>query len=357
MSSLKTAFFPFALLLFALAGCGGMTDRPDPTPSPPSTLTVMTYNVYVGSSTETLLGTTDLTQIPLRAAEAYSTVLASDFSGRAAAIAKIIKASQPHLIGLQEISRLRTQDPADSLVNPVPNAETVVLDFLEVLMGALQTEGLEYAVAGQVVNFDLEIPMISGGGLVDVRLTDSDVILARSGVATANAMSATYQTKLPIPRFGTKVPRGYVAVDATVDGATYRVVNTHLESFEQQVRIAQAQELVDSLSAESPVILLGDFNTQAVDGAAYQLLIGAGYSDVWQADSEGDGYTCCQAPDLGNVQSTLDKRIDQVFIKGVVLRQGASIRTATVGAAPADRTPSGLWPSDHAGVVVHLPVE
>ena len=291
MSSLKTAFFPFALLLFALAGCGGMTDRPDPT------LTVMTYNVYVGSSTEPLLGATDLTQIPLRAAEAYSTVVASDFPGRAAAIAKIIKASRPHLIGLQEISLLRTQDPADSLVNPVPNAETVALDFLEMLMGALQTEGLEYAVAGQVVNFDLEIPMISPSGLVDVRLTDYDVILARSDVATANAMPGTYQAKLPIPHFGIEVPRGYVAVDATVDGATYRVVNTHLESFTPQVRIAQAQELVASLSTETrPVILLGDFNTQAVDGAAYQLLIGAGYSDVCRRTPKEPGTRAARHP-------------------------------------------------------------
>ena len=46
-----------------------------------------------------------------------------------------------------------------------------------------------------------------------------------------------------------------------------------------------------------------------------------------------------------------------MFIKGVALRQGASIRTATVGDAPVDRTPSGLWPSDHAGVVAHLPVD
>ena len=330
-----------------------MTDRPN------STLTVMTYNVYVGSSTDPLLATTNRLEIPAKVAELYATLEASDFPARAVAIAKIIKASRPHLIGLQEISKLRTQSPGDWLQgNTQPNAEYVVLDFLGELQAALQAEGLSYKVAGQVENFDVEMPMAtSPTDFVDVRLTDYDVILARSDVATANAMSATYQFKLPIPHFGIEVPRGYVAADATVDGATYRVVNTHLESFAQQVRIAQARELVASLSAESPVILLGDFNTPAVDGAAYQLLIGAGYSDVWQADSEGDGYTCCQAPDLRNEQSTLDQRIDQVFIKGVALRQDASIRTATVGDMPTDRTPTGLWPSDHAGVVAHLPVE
>ena len=101
------------------------------------------------------------------------------------------------------------------------------------------------------------------------------------------------------------------------------------------------------------MILLGDFNTQAVDGAAYQLLRGAGYTDVWRADSAG--YTCCQAPDLRNAESTLDQRIDQVFIKG--LRQDAAISASIVGDRLADKTPAGLWPSDHAGVVAHLPVE
>lgn len=357
MSSLKTAFVPFALLILTLAGCGRMTDRPDPT------LTVMTYNVYVGSSTEALLGTTDLTQIPLRAAEAYSAVVASDFPGRAAAIAKIIKASRPHLIGLQEISLLRMQAPGDSLVNPLPNAETIALDYLKELMDALQAEGLAYTVAGKVQNFDIEIPMISPSGLVDVRLTDYDVILARSDVSVADAMSANYQVPLTIAPLGIEVVRGYVAVDATVAGATYRVVNTHLESVDlpvglPQPRVEQAKELIASLSSVTlPVILLGDFNTQAGDGAAYQLLTGAGYSDVWQAHSDGTGFTCCQAPDLRNEQSSLYERIDQAFIKGVSLRQDASIHTATVGDRSAARTPSGLWPSDHAGVVAHLPVQ
>ena len=171
-------------------------------------------------------------------------------------------------------------------------------------------------------------------------------------------MSATYQAALPIPHFPIEVARGYVAVSATVDDVTYRVVNTHLESFPPEIRGLQAEELTASLSAETlPVILLGDFNTQAVDGAAYQLLLMAGYTDMWQADSEGTGDTCCQAKSLRNEQGALDQRIDQIFIKGVALRQGASIRTATVGDKPADRTPSGLWPSDHAGVVAHLPVE
>ena len=340
----------FTVLLLALTGCRGMVAPPEAT-----TLTVMTYNVYVGSSAKELLATMNQSEIPEKVAEMYGNVMQSDFPARAAAIARIVKESEPHVIGLQEISLIRKQDSADSLVNPLPNA---ALDFLAVLQDALQAEGLSYAVAGKVENVDIEMPMLTPTGLVDVRITDYDVILARSDVAVANPMTATYQAALPIAHLGIEVPRGYVAVDATVGDVTYRVVNTHLEAFNQPPRVAQMQELVASLSDVTlPVILLGDFNTAAPDGAAYQLLVGAGYADVWQADSEGTGNTCCQDADLMNEESDLGKRIDQVFIKGVSLREGAAIRTATVGDQAEDKTPGGLWPSDHAGVVAHLPVE
>ena len=343
----------FTVLLLALTGCRGMVAPPEAT-----TLTVMTYNVYVGSSAEELLATMNQAEIQGKVAELYGNVMQSDFPARAAAIARIIKESEPHVIGLQEISLIRKQVPADSLVNPQPNAEEVALDFLAVLQVALQAEGLSYAVAGKVENVDIEMPMLTPTGLVDVRLTDYDVILARSDVVVTNPMAATYQTALPIAHLGIRVPRGYVAVDATVGDVTYRVVNTHLEAFYQLPRVAQMQELVASLSdVTSPMILLGDFNTAAPEGAAYQFLVGAGYADVWQADSEGTGNTCCQDADLMNEESDLGKRIDQIFIKGVSLREGAAIRTATVGDQAEDKTPSGLWPSDHAGVVAHLPVE
>ena len=322
----------------------------------------MTYNVYVGARTDALLATQDLEQLPLGVAEMYNTVLVSDFPGRAAAIARIVRETQPHLIGLQEISLLRTQTPGDVLFNRQPNAETVALDFLEVLLGALRAEGLSYTVAGQVENFDIEMPMVANIEeelVIDVRLTDYDVLLARGDVEIANPVAANYQLELPLPHLGITVPRGYVAVDATVEGTTYRVVNTHLESFIPAVRAGQAQELVASLSTESrPVVLLGDFNTQAPAGEVYQFLLDdAGYTDVWQADSAGAGYTCCQAGDLRNAESALDQRIDLIFTRGVSLREGAAIRTVTVGDRPADKARAGVWPSDHAGVVAYLPVE
>ena len=321
-------------------------------------VTVMTYNVYVGSSAEPALETTNLFQIPMVVGELYGNVIASDFPARAAAIAAIVKESQPHVIGLQEIELIRRQDPGDFLTNREPNAEEIDMDYLEILMNALQEEGLDYQVAAKVQNLDLEMPMLRDGKVTDVRLTDFDVILARGDVTVSRPTTANYAAGLPIAPLGIDVARGYVAIDATIEDVTYRIVNTHLEAVDPGPRVAQAQELMDTLAGEElPVILLGDFNTPAPDGTAYQLLLEAGYVDVWQAGSEGDGTTCCQADDLGNEASELSKRIDQIFVKGVALHPDGSIRTLTVGDKPDDRLPTGLWPSDHAGVVAQLPVE
>lgn len=345
-------------ILLSFSGCEKIqmpmvsdTSVPDAEP-----LTVMTYNVYVGSSAEPLLSVENLLQVPTEVANMYDNVIASDFPGRAAAIAKSIKLYQPHLIGLQEIALIRQQTPGDRIAGGTVPAEEVVVDFLQILMNALQTEGLNYEVAAQVQNIDAEMPMFTDAGIVDVRLTDYDVILARSDVAISRPVSANYTSVLAIEMLALEIPRGYTAVDATVDGVTYRFVNTHLEAFAQENRVAQMQELVDLLSDETlPIIVLGDFNTRAPNGTAYQILLSAGYVDIWQVDSEGTGNTCCQDDNLLNEVSDHSVRIDQIFVRNLELP--ASVMTHTIGDKPSERLASGLWPSDHAGVVAHLAFE
>lgn len=320
-------------------------------------LTVMTYNVYVGGSAAPLLAVENLLQVPQEVANMYNAVIASDFPGRAAAMAKSIKTYQPHLIGLQEISLVRRQSPGDRLTGGEP-AEEVHFDFLEIMMEALQTEGLNYQVAAKVQNFDIEMPMGSFTEYDDVRLTDFDVILARSDVTVSRPVNMNYNSKLTIDDLFIEVLRGYVAIDATVSGVTYRVVNTHLEAeaIGRESRVAQVQELVNNLQDETlPIILLGDFNTPAPNGTAYQILLSAGYVDVWQVDSEGIGNTCCEANDLLNEESAHFMRIDQIFIRNLELP--SQILTHTIGDTPSERLPSGLWPSNHAGVVAHLAFE
>jgi hypothetical protein len=312
----------------------------------------MTYNVYLGSSVVPVLSVDNLLQVPTAVANVYNNVQTSDFPGRATAIAASIKNYQPHLIGLQEIALIRRQSPGNAITQRTPDAQAVVLDYLDILINALQAEGLDYHVAAKVENIDVEMPMFTETGIDDVRLTDYDVILARGDVDIADATAVTYKNAFTVDMLGLSVLRGYAAVDATVAGTTYRVVNTHLESFLQAARVAQTQELIGSLADETlPIILLGDFNTPAPNGTAYQLLLAAGYMDLWQLDTQGNlGNTCCQDGELLNEISTLSKRIDLIFARN--LKQPVQTRTYTL----SEGLPSGLWASDHAGVVAQFDV-
>lgn len=356
VSSIKIVLLLFGILL-SLCSCEKIKMPIAPEVGPPDTepLTVMTYNVYVGANMEALLSITNLVEVPGAVTDVYAAFMATDFPGRAAGIARIIKAQHPHIIGLQEISLLRRQRPGDRLTGGEP-AEEVVLDFLQILMEALQAEGLNYQIAAKVQNFDVEMPMGSFIDYDDIRLTDFDVILARSDVTVSRPMQMNYDNTFAVEALFIEVLRGYVAIDATVSGTTYRVINTHLESFLKDIRVAQAQELIEALHSETlPVILLGDFNTPAPDGTAYQMLLSAGYVDLWQMDSEGTGNTCCQAKELQNEMSEHHKRIDQIFVRN--LDPPTAVMTSTIGDKPEDKLSSGLWPSDHAGVVAHLAFE
>lgn len=353
MLKLKIALL-ILVLLITVSGCERITDTVITPPKQPEDqpLTVMTYNVYVGSSAEPLLNVQELLQVPTEVAKMYANVMASDFPSRAIGIAKSVKEHNPHVIGLQEISLIRRQSPGDFLADKPILAEEVVLDYLQLLMDALQAEGLDYKVAAQVENLDIEMPLVTDVGLDDVRLTDYDVILARSDVEITRQVTANFDSKLQIGTLSLEIPRGYAAVDATIAGTTYHILNTHLEAFIEPVRVSQTQELVDLLSNETlPIILLGDFNTRATEGTGYNILLGAGYVDVWQMDSEGTGNTCCQDDNILNEISDLTVRIDQIFVRNL---NPTSIVTHTVGDKPGDRLASGLWPSDHAGVVAQL---
>ncbi|MEO7403230.1 MAG: endonuclease/exonuclease/phosphatase family protein, partial [Burkholderiales bacterium] len=123
------------------------------------------------------------------------------------------------------------------------------------------------------------------------------------------------------------------------------------------IPLAQARELmVTAGNTHWPVVLVGDFNSTANDAtnptfATYRSFIDAGFVDTWlETQPVNPGFTCCQAPDLLNPDSSLNFRIDLVFV-----RVGIDVVNASViGDKQVDRTPSGLWPSDHAGVTAKL---
>ena len=135
-----------------------------------------------------------------------------------------------------------------------------------------------------------------------------------------------------------------------------RFINTHLEPYDNEVQGLQGEEILNGpAKTDLPVILLGDFNSRA-DGTGtptYGDLIGAGFKDAWSVTHRNEpGYTFGHLPDLSNMTTDgfLTERIDLVLFRGDLNALNADV----VGEELSARTPTGLWPSDHAGVVAAL---
>ena len=133
-----------------------------------------------------------------------------------------------------------------------------------------------------------------------------------------------------------------------------RFISTHLEvSAFHDIQINQAEQLALIVPQTAlPTLLVGDINSTAIRSVptTYATILDGGYTDTWMALTGEPGPTCCQSDDLMNETSTLSGRIDMIFHKGDFI----PISSSVIGNQPEDRTPSGLWPSDHAGVVATL---
>lgn len=314
--------------------------------------TFLTWNIYLGASVHPLI-LADSTERPAIIQEGFQQVLETNFGERANAIASGIDQVDPDLVGLQEVAHWLLQSPGDeSSDNPTPATETVA-DFLALLLSALEQRGLAYEPVAAITNVDIELSSASGD---DIRFKDRDVILARTGVVTINPQSGNFKARLSFGEI--TVVRGWASIDAVIDGDTVRFTTTHLETeeFERLVRLQreQVKELLDSwCEVKLPMVVAGDFNSDPRDTttAAYGALASAGFVDAWSVARPAEpGLTCCQASDLSNTVSALSHRVDHVFFRG---RAGA-VEVVLLGADQGERTPSGLWPSDHAGVVATL---
>jgi hypothetical protein len=107
--------------------------------SPP--LNLMTWNIYLGADLTPIFVATTPQEFVAAVGSAYKKIQASNFVERANSIANEIKQTRPDLIGLQEVSLLRTQSPSDGPTTPATN---VSLDYLQILIDALNVRGLKY---------------------------------------------------------------------------------------------------------------------------------------------------------------------------------------------------------------------
>ena len=340
-----------------------------------STLTVMTRNLYLGADLSPVLAAQTPEEFAAAVQAAAVQVAASNFPERARALAAEIAGKQPHFVGLQEVYNFTFNGT---------NGAPPYRDHLQDLMDALAAQGADYRVAAVVREADLQVPL--AGNVVGV--LDRDVILARGDVATSVvplALSGCRQSLegcnyrvvagAVTPVGMITIERGFVAVDAVINGEPVRFVNTHLEErypdptnpLSPAVQSAQAYELISILAAfpnpeSARVIVAGDINSSPKDATLdigpytivppYTQLGGGGYIDTWNLrPGNPPGVTCCQAENLLNLDSLLSERIDVIFMNGM---PGGKVKVNVTGNDESDKTPSGLWPSDHAGVVTRL---
>ena len=120
-----------------------------------SPLTLMTWNLYLGADLSPIFFATNETELIKQVGLAYNRVLATNFLERADAIADEIQETRPDLIGLQEVSLLRTQSPSDRPLTPATN---ISFDYLQILIDALAERGLIYEPIVVQTGSDLEAP-------------------------------------------------------------------------------------------------------------------------------------------------------------------------------------------------------
>jgi len=321
----------------------------------------MTRNLYVGAAFDPLLNATP-EEIPERVAQVYTTILSSQFPCRAEAIADEIIQNQPDLVGLQEAELLRVYSPCGSSISNPPQPMAFAIDYVQILIDALEHRSAHYAVAASVTNTDVTVTSETGD---TIRLTDRDVILMRTDLSAtefsvSNPQAGNFKARFTVQIGGTGGPsltvlRGWCSVDVKVCGKLVHIVNTHLDPLDPLIQYAQADELLAGpLRTSRPVIAIGDFNASP-SSATYGSFIRASFHDAWTLANHGDpGFSCCQAADLLNPTSQLSTRIDLILFHSSRIKVNDVV---LVGANSTDRLSSGQWPSDHAGVVGTLTIK
>jgi hypothetical protein len=326
--------------------------------------TVMTYNVNEGTDFLQAVNAPNFPQFLLDVGQILTQVQGTNPPERMQAVAKQILAVGPELLSLQEVDQWYTGtfDPVGGTCGTM----TIEYDMLQELLSALANQGGHYEVAVQVTqNSFPPVPgLIPPANYFCVALTDYNIILARTDLPSwvfqwSNPQSGQFVNELVFqtPVGSLPYPRAWASVDAQFFGHAFLYVNTHLESFDANIRELQGGELrAGPANTSLPLIVAMDSNAQAFplpQDPTYTDFVSAGYNDVWsELFPRIAGLTCCQDETDNNPVSELYQRIDLVLTHGKV----TPWESLLIGTSPRSRLPDGLWPSDHAaleaGVVV-----
>lgn len=307
-------------------------------------LRVATYNLYLGADLSLVLGEGGDAGLD----EVLRQLGATTFSERAESIARILTREQLDVVALQEVCLWRLD-------------EEVMSDFLADLLAALDRIGDPFEPVTSVATFAGSVSLEVEGVARRVGVVGSNVILRRAGsdVSVREAGAGLFSNALETVAPGgatLSITRGWCAAWCAVGDREVLVVDTHTEAYDAASRDAQRDELlsaVEALGGSAPVVLLGDFNatpdTVGMPSAYVDAWVAGGPPDDTAPGDAVPGATCGQQPDLSNSDGALAMRIDYVFVRGLRV-----IAARRAGHRPEERTPGGLWPSDHVAVVAEL---
>jgi endonuclease/exonuclease/phosphatase family metal-dependent hydrolase len=314
----------------------------------PHEVRVLAQNMYIGASLGPLVNAKTLDQFLVAANALAQGIVITKPAERAAAMAAEIAQQRPDLVALSEVWKLTVEG-------------VLVEDLLQYVLDALKALGQPYELVGSVDLEDLNITRPNFP--INFHLTDRNAILYRTDADIHFKPEDVQPILFDIP-IGTPLPApndlvhgGYISVDATVRGIPLRFVSVHLIPNPLTIEAHTLDLLKKTASPTLPLVFGGDFNTTANDPSdpsyihIYQHLIDAGLTDAWNPHIHrpGLGLTCCQ--DSGLTQpSNLKFRVDLIMFSGAFEVEDINL----IGNKETDRTPSGLWPSDHAGLVATL---
>jgi len=374
------------LVAVPLSVTGAADAKPRNPPGKP--VTVMTRNLYLGAdinrpvlaaATAQAQGKTGPEILVALANATYvsrANVDKTDFRVRAGLLADEIVANEPDLVGLQEVAWWRHGELQLGQVG-VPNADITDYDFLQLLLDALAARGATYDAVSIAPRADVEAPSFTGGGSADardVRLTMRDVVLAHveDGLRVTGEGQAVYAVNLAVPVLTNVIrfDRGYQWVDVRAGATRFRFVNTHLEAFGSDIALAQATQLLAEAPAKDrSTVLVCDCNSDPLNSttkpgdtvphkAAYDLITGRGdFTDEWLEWAPAEQGWTSGLSELVNdpTAARFDHRIDMVFGRTAGGDPLAVDRGRVTGTTVDTKDPAtGLWPSDHGGVVLRL---
>jgi hypothetical protein len=192
------------------------------------------------------------------------------------------------------------------------------------------------------------------------------------GLSVLDEDQAVYDVNLVVPLLGNTISfdRGYQWVDVRAGAQRFRFVNSHFEAFSSDIAYAQAAQLLgEATAANTTTVFVCDCNSDPLNSsikpqdkrphkAAYELITGAGgFTDEWlRWAPAAQGWTSGLSETVDDATGDdFDHRIDMVFARTASGQALAVDRGQVTGTDVSSKDPAtGLWPSDHGGVVLRL---